>query len=127
VADVIELGTALVGAIFGAGVAYASVNASIKAVKIDASTALQQANEALARIAVEKERSTRQEGVLQLHNERITTARQALDDLWPAVFRPRAESNRGMPAVRGAPRPDERRDDSDPPPMRPRLQSRRGE
>lgn len=124
-ADILELGTAAIGAVFGAGVAWASLNGSIKAVKIDAATALQQANEALARIAVEKERTTRQQGTLDLHNERITNVREAVDELWPAVFRPRAESNRGMPAIRTAPRPDERREDSDPPPMRPRLPSRR--
>ena len=91
---------------------------------IKAETALAQANEALARIGVEKERSTRQEGVLQLHNERIGNVCEAVDELWPAVFRPRAESNRGMPAARIS-RPDERREESDPPPMRPRLPSRR--
>lgn len=123
-ADLLELGTAAIGAVFGAGVAWASLKESIRAVKIDAQSARELAQDALARIAVEKERSTRQEGVLQLHNERIGNVREAVDEMWPAVFRPRAESNRGMPAVR-PPRADDRRDDTDPPPMRPRLPSRR--
>lgn len=126
--DPFELVIGAVGAIFGAGVAYASMRSEIKAVKIASETARQQADDALTRIGVERERTTRQDGLLGRLDERVNTLRRDVDMVWPAVFKSRAGgSEREMPAVQS--RRDLPRQDSDPvPPPRPRLGSvRRGD
>lgn len=108
----LDLGIGLLSFVFGAGAAYATIKNSVKTARIDASSAIAMSQDALARIAVERERSTRQEGRLDLIDERILNLNE----------KARSLSNRTMPAVR-VPRPDERRDDTDPPPMRGRASS----
>lgn len=123
--DPLEIGIGLAGTIFGAGAAWAALRASVKATRIDVTTALQQAQSAHDRLSVEQNRSTAQDGKLNLYNERIGTLQRDVGELRGAVFKSRLESGQNIPAV---PRPnprDERRDDTDPPPMRPRAPSRR--
>jgi len=124
-----DVGVGIMSAAFGAGVAWASLKAKVTATLTLADTAREQADKALALIASEKERSTRQQGEINLCNERLGYLRRDVDELRPAVFKTRFESDRGMPAARPpAPRElprDERRDDTDPPPIRNRLPSRR--
>jgi hypothetical protein len=121
---------AVASAAFGVGVTYATMRGRIKTAETRASTAIEQTQDALQRIASVEKWSTKQDGKLDLHLERITNLRADTDDLLRTVFRSRFDSNREMRAP-SVPRPDIPRQDSDPvpplPPQRGRLGSRRGE
>jgi molybdenum-dependent DNA-binding transcriptional regulator ModE len=125
----IAIGGSIVSAAFGVGVTYGAMRGRIKAAETRASTAIEQSQDALARLAVETNRSTKQDGKIDLHLERITNLRKDVDDLLATVFRSRFESNREMQAVKAS-RADIPRQDSDRPvppvpTMRGRLGSRR--
>jgi hypothetical protein len=136
VTDVIEVAVGIAGAVFGAGVSYQALRGEIRAARIASTTAIQQADEALRRIAVERERVTQLSGRIDLADERIANVREKADSMVTAeTFKAemraqtatisRSMSDRSLPAARPPPPRDERRDDTDPPPMRQRLPSRR--
>jgi hypothetical protein len=131
VADPIEVLAAVLGGLsttcFGAGVAYMAVKNSVKAARIEAATAIAMAQDCLARIAVEKDRSSKQGGAIDLHAERIANIRNDVDGLLATVFRSRFESDRAMQAVQSAKsRQDIPRQDSDAPPPLPPGRGRLG-
>lgn len=121
----LELGLALVSAVFGAGVAWATLRGSVSAARAESAAANAAALDALGRIAAEKNRSSEQDKTIALNAKEAAYLRRDVDEL-RALFKPRLDSDRGMPAARQPPRPDVPRQDSDPvPPMRGRLGSRR--
>jgi hypothetical protein len=129
VADPFEILLTVAGSLasagFGVGVTYESMRSRIKAAETRASTAIEQTQIALQKIADVERWSTRQDGLLALHLERIGNLRKDADDLLATVFRSRFESQREMKAARQ----DIPRQDSDPvpplPSQRGRLPSRR--
>ena len=114
---------------FAVGVTYATMNGRIKTAETRASTAIEQLQTCLQRIAALDKWSATQDGELRLHLERIGTTRKDVDDLLATVFRSRFESTREMQAAKSSSRQDIPRQDSDPapplPPMRGRMGSRR--
>jgi hypothetical protein len=123
----LDIGVGLLSFVFGAGMAYQSVKSSVKAARIESATALAQAQTAIANGAVEKERSTKQYGRIDLQDERIANLRNDVDGLLATVFRSRFESDRAMQAVQSAKsRQDIPRQDSDAPPPLPPMRGRQG-
>lgn len=132
-----DLATLIIGgasALFGAGAAWGALRHSMKTTLIEAATAKQQADEALGRIAVERERVTKAEGrvdgvIIELRHLQEKTGDMVTREVLSAETRAqtaelRRTISRAMPAAR-----DLRQEDSEPPsqipPMRARLPSRR--
>jgi hypothetical protein len=113
---------------FTVGVTYATMRGRLKAAETRADTAIEQTQDLLQRVAGVEKWSTKQDGKIELHLERIGNLRKDTDDLLATVFRSRFESNREMQAAKSSRAIDIPRQDSEPPlpEMRPRLPSRRG-
>ena len=117
---------AIASAAFGVGVTYATMIGRIKAVETRASTAIEQTQTGLQKIASLDKWSATQDGELKLHLERIGTTRKDVDDLLATVFRSRFESTREMQAAKSSSRQDIPRQDSDQPPPIPPMRGRMG-
>lgn len=141
--DIVEIGSGLACSIFGAGVAWQALKGKIESTKIAASTAMQQADTALARVealrlelANERTERVRVEGQVKAI-ERESQLREefrqqnAILDVQTAYLDAIAKRTGSVPAMRAARAPVPREEPpSDPPaplpPMRPKLPSRRG-
>ncbi len=129
----VDVALGVISAIFGAGVAFGSMRSAIRAAEVRAGTAIEQAQDALGRIAFEQNRVTRADGRADLLAEKIRNLEARSDEMVTRevlaattaaqTSELRRTISRAMPAARDP------RQDSDPPSqtpaMRPRLPSRR--